>query len=187
MPGQEAQSGGSASHSWGGKRKRRHSKSSPAAIARHERNARVVELRRSGMTFDAIARTLGLADASAACRIFREFLATYPLENVDEARTLDVDRLDMMLQAIWWRVLDPEDDKQMWATDRAIKIVELQSKIKGTIRPVRQEVHVLTESTVDQAIAALQAQSAARALAAGVDLPALPAVAEVMHVERNTE
>jgi hypothetical protein len=187
MPGQEAKPGGPISGSRGGKRKRRHSTSTPQAIARHERNARVVELRRSGMTFDAIARIVGLADGGAAYRVFKEFLNSYPIENVDEARALDVDRLDMMLQAIWWRVLDPEDDKQMWATDRAIKIVELQSKIKGTVKPVRQEVHVLTESTVDAAIAALQAQSAARALAAGVELPALPATAEVVSVERLAE
>jgi hypothetical protein len=164
------------------KKKRRHI----SADKRLERDARVVELRRSGMTYDAIARECELADSGHAYDVYRKYSAKHPSETVDEARELDCARLDLMLRSIWWRIEEPDKD-QMWAVDRGIKIVELQSKIKGTIRPVRQEVSVLTESVVDQGIAALIAQNQARALEAGVELPALPATAEVMRVERNTE
>jgi hypothetical protein len=52
----------------------------------------------------------------------------------------------------------------------------------GLNKPVRQEISVLSENTVDDAIVALQEQLAAQALAAGVELPALRAATEVIRV-----
>lgn len=187
MPGQVATAGGSAADSRRPKRKRRsQSPSNPEVIARRERDAECVRLRRNGLTFDAIARTLGYSDSGHAYNAFTAFMRAYPKEDVDTARQLECDRLDAMQAAIWARVLDDQDSNQHWAMDRALKISDQRARLLGLNKPVRQEVTVLTESTVDTAIAALKEQLAAQALAAGVELPALPAVAEVLSVEAQT-
>lgn len=187
MPGQGAQSGSSSANPRAGKRRGQRSVSHPEVIARAARDAECVRLRRSGMTFDAIARTLGYADSGRAHHAFTGFMKNYPREDVEDLRQLELDRLDAMQHAIWPRVLDSEDSNQHWAMDRALKIQDQRSRLMGLNKPVRQEVTVLTESTVDTAIAALKEQLAAQALAAGVELPALPAIAEVLSVRATSE
>lgn len=187
MAGQGRSAAAVPSDSVRGKRRGRRSVSHPEVIARAERDAKAVELRRAGMSWDAIARTLGFSDSGHAHRAFRQFMVNYPKEDVEELRQLELDRLDAMQHAIWPRVLDSEDSNQHWAMDRALKIQDQRSRLMGLNKPVRQEVTVLTESTVDTAIAALKEQLAAQALAAGVELPALPAIAEVLSVHAISE
>lgn len=186
MAGQARPASAASPDSPRSKRRGRRSVSHPEVIARAERDAKAVELRRAGMTWDAIARTLGYSDSGHAHGAFRRYMANYPREAVEDLRQLELDRLDAMQHAIWPRVLDATDSNQHWAMDRALKIQDQRSRLMGLNKPVRQEVTVLTESTVDTAIAALKEQLAAQALAAGVELPALPAIAEVLSVEASS-
>lgn len=185
MPGQDATARGAASNSRASKPRRRprgESPTKPAVIARRERDAEAVALRRNGMSWDAIARTLGYADSGHAHRAFTNFMANYPKEAVDESRQLELDRLDAVQQSIWTRCLDSDDKDQHWAIDRFLKISDQRARLMGLNKPVRQEISVLSEHTVDDAIIALQEQLASQALAAGVELPALRAATEVIRV-----
>lgn len=154
----------------------------PETIARRERDAECVRLRRGGMSWDAIARTLDYGGAGSAYRAFMEFMRAYPKEDANESRQLELDRLDAVQQAIWVRCLDSDDKDQHWAIDRFLKISDQRARLMGLNKPVRQEISVLSEHTVDDAIVALQEQLASQALAAGVELPALRAATEVIRV-----
>lgn len=163
-------------------RNRRKSPNDPTVVARRTRDAEAVKLRRQGMTFDVIARTLGYASSGHAHAAFTAHMATYPKEDVEMARQLECDRLDALQAAIWQRCMDSEDKLQTWAMDRALKISDQRARLLGLNRPVRQEISVLTENTVDDAIKALQQSMEQQALTHQVELPALPAYAEVIEV-----
>lgn len=166
------------------RRKRQLSPSAPDVIARAQRDAKCVEYRRGGMTFDAIARTLGYAGSGHAHTAFMNFMNAAPAEDIDTARRLEGDRLDMVQSAIWSRCLDPDDSNQHWAIDRYLKITDQRARLLGLNRPVRQEVTVLTDATVSTAINALQEANQRLAVQHGIELPALPAYTEVLDVER---
>lgn len=183
MPGERPKSEALSSNSRASKRRARQNRpGNPEVIARRERDAEAVALRRNGMTWDAIARTLGYSDAGHAHTAFTRFMASYPKEAVDESRQLELDRLDAVQQSIWVRCLDSDDKDQHWAIDRFLKISDQRARLMGLNKPVRQEISVLSEHTVDDAIVALQEQLASQALAAGVELPALRAATEVIRV-----
>jgi hypothetical protein len=151
---------------------RMNSKTSPAAIERLERDLANVNLRRSGVAWDAIATQLGYADAGHAHRRFMAVMAAYPREDVDQARQVELDRLDQIQHAIWAQCLDTESKNQHWAIDRMLKLSDQRARLLGLNAPVRQEISVLSESVVDKAIRELQAQMQAQASEAGVELPA---------------
>lgn len=182
MPDQDASRRSSNSEPRQKRQRRNLSPTHPDVLARRQRDAEAVRLRRMGMTFDVIARTLGYSDSSAAHQALTRHMATYPREDVEAARQLECDRLDALQAAIWQRCMDSEDKLQTWAMDRALKISDQRARLLGLNRPVRQEISVLTESTVDDAIKALQQSMEQQALTHQVELPALPAYAEVIEV-----
>lgn len=189
MPDQARRRKPPASNSRAGMPRKRpgvESPSKPAVIARRERDSKCIELRRGGMTFDAIARTLGYSDAGHAYNAFINFMINYPREDVDTLRELELDRLDAAQASIWARCMDSSDKDQTWALDRFLKISDQRARLMGLNKPVRQEVSVLTDATVESAIQTLQAQNEALALAHGLELPAVTAAAEVVSVHRDT-
>ena len=150
------------------------SPSTPAAIERLERDLKCVQLRRANMEWDAIAQQLGYSDAGHAYRRFMAVMKAYPREDVDSAREVELQRYNALLESVWPMCLDNDIDnkRQLWAIDRAQRLMDQRARLMGWNRPVRQEISVLTESTVDKAIKDLQVQLQAQAAAAGVDLPA---------------
>jgi hypothetical protein len=148
------------------------SPTSPAAIERLERDLKCVEMRRAGVGWDAIAKQLGYADPGHAYAQFMAVMKAYPREKVEQARDVELDRYDRLQTAIWAQCLDQDSKNQHWAIDRALKLMDQRARLLGINAPVRQEVTVLTESSVDKAIKDLQVQLQAQAAAAGVELPA---------------
>lgn len=175
MPGKAAQAGDSVVTPARGKRApRKPPMSSPAVIARAERDQRAVDMRRAGVSWDAIARALGYASSGHAHQSFMRYMAAYPRESIADARQVELDRLDQLQAAIWQQCLATGSTNQHWAIDRMLKISDQRARLLGLNAPVRQEVSVITESAVDTAIRDLQTQLEAQAASAGVALPALP-------------
>jgi len=82
------------------------------AQERAARDARVLELRRAGATFDAIARTVGLSNRGAAKKAFDRALAATggPELDREKAREQEVDRIDRLLTVWWPRAMKGEVD-----------------------------------------------------------------------------
>jgi len=179
VPGQEATPETSAQTFVGSKpgasrRPRPRKPAAPETIARAERDQRAVDMRRAGVSWDAIARALGYSDSGHAHRSFMTYMHNYPKETVEQSRQVELDRLDQLQAAIWQQCLASGSSNQHWAIDRMLKISDQRARLLGLNAPVRQEVSVITESAVDTAIRDLQTQLEAQATAAGVALPALP-------------
>ena len=138
------------------KRARRgaNSVTTPEAIERHERDAKCVNLRRAGLGWDAIATQLGYTSAARAYEQFMVFMKAYPREDAETAREVEADRYDQLQRAIWAKCLKGDQ----WAIDRALKIMDQRARLLGLNLPVRQQIEVITESTVDAEIRALTEQ-----------------------------
>ena len=99
-----------------------------------DRTSRALELRKSGATFAHIANELGYANESGAYKAVMRALKKTLQEPADEVRTLEVERLDSLLNGLWQRRHVPE------ITDRILRIMERRAKLLGLDAPTRTEV-----------------------------------------------
>jgi hypothetical protein len=77
----------------------------PTHLVQHERRQRALMLRTAGVTFEAIAQELGWSWPSGAHYAVRkarqELNAAAPIENAEELRSLNYERLNVMLSRAW--------------------------------------------------------------------------------------
>ena len=70
------------------------------------RRVRAVELRTAGHTYDQIATELGYANRGTVYRVVANALETQTVEAVENLRSLEVERLDMIQVAVWQKAMD---------------------------------------------------------------------------------
>lgn len=150
--------------------------SSPAVIARWERDIKCVEMRKAEIDWDTIVATLGYASRGHAHQQFMSVMRAYPRDDVETMRNLELDRLEKTAQALEKRISRGGDDV-IRAAEVWNKISERRSKLLGLDRPEKKEVTVLTQDTVAAAIEKLNAEMELKARQAGVDLSELDAAA----------
>lgn len=130
-------------------------KSDPAVI---EKQKKVLELRRGGLTFDLIAERLGYANASGAHKAYQSACRLIVVEDVEAIRNTEIDRLDIAQAAIWGDLINGQD-----AQDRAravlalIKIMERRARLLGLDMPVKSqvEVNIHDRNSIDAEVARL--------------------------------
>lgn len=108
---------------------------SSAAI--EERRGKALDLRRSGASLRRIAAQLGVSHVQVRTDI-KEALEEAIKENVDNAeqlRTMELERLDDMLLRISKQV----SDGHLGAIDRALRISEQRAKLLGLYAPTKIE------------------------------------------------
>lgn len=156
------------------------------SIAQIDNDVRAMELRREGLTYDAIARRMGYADKSSAYGAVQRGLALSVRETADEVRQLEIDRLEDLrrpaLESLKRRHLvvsqgkvmcDPDtgsplidDMPVLHAIDRLIKIAERMAAYRGLDAPRRSVSEVLTLDVIQAEILRLKSQVSAEAVAA---------------------
>ncbi|WP_053207971.1 hypothetical protein [Jiangella muralis] len=106
-----------------------------------DREAQCLRYRREGKTYDDIAILVGYADRSGARKAVERALKRVIVENVDELRILEAQRLDELQQAIWDKALRFEpalgDDK---ALTGILRIMVRRAKLLGLDMPTKTEV-----------------------------------------------
>jgi hypothetical protein len=125
-----------------------------------EKEKKVLELRRGGLTFDLIAERLGYASASGAHKAYMSACSRIVYEDVVEVRNAEMDRLDIAQAAIWGDVINGAD-----AQDRAravmalMKIMERRARLLGLDMPTKAQVEVTTydRNTIDAEVERLVA------------------------------
>lgn len=149
-----------------------------------QRDADAARFRAEGWTYQRIANELGFANASGARKSVQRALRASVRDANDTAVHLELNSLDEMAREAWGvlqrthvvvsqgRVVEldgtplPDDAPVLAAIDRLLKIQERRSKLLGLDVPTKARVEVIAESTVDAAIAELEAQIDERARAA---------------------
>lgn len=130
-------------------------KSDPAII---DKEKRVLELRRGGLTFDLIAERVGYASASGAHKAFKSACRRIVVEDVDAIRNTEIDRLDIAQAAIWSDVINGADAQiRARAVLALIKIMERRAKLLGLDMPVKSqvEVNIYDRDSIDAEVARL--------------------------------
>lgn len=133
-----------------------------------ERRASALQLKIAGATYDAIARALGYANKGNAHRDIQAALAAITKEPAEALKKLELERCDEMLLAIWPQVRKGN----LAAIDRALKIMERRARYEGLDAPTKSTITVITEDMVDAEIQRLEADMAARGIAAAADADA---------------
>lgn len=92
------------------------------------RETQVLELRRAGLTFDAIARELKISGGrSDAHKLYKRALTRTLQEPAAEIRQLEADRLDRLQVSVWAKAMRGD----LGAFDRVIKVMERRAKLLG--------------------------------------------------------
>lgn len=102
---------------------------SPVRVMAATNRALALKLRRQGLDFESIAKKLG-CERSTACGYVKQALAELAeqdLENAAEVRSLELLRLDQMLNALQ-PAIDQGDTKSI---DTALKIQDRRAKLLG--------------------------------------------------------
>jgi hypothetical protein len=113
-------------------------KVTPHRIRARDRSTMALELRRDGLSYDAIGRTLGITRQGAWKLVQARFaeLREQTAETATDVRDQQLHRLDAMLYALRGKVKrgDPR------AIDSALRIEDRRAKLLGLDAPSRAEV-----------------------------------------------
>jgi hypothetical protein len=104
-------------------------------VRAHDRHLQALELRKAGATYQMIADQLGYAQAKGAYKAVASALKATLKEPAEELRTLEAERLDAALLAIWRRVTKGDDK----AIGRLLGIMKRRMELFGLAAPRRQE------------------------------------------------
>jgi hypothetical protein len=117
-----------------------------------QRRAHALEMRRAGADLDQIARRLGYVSVSAAKRDLSQAYTDVLKTPTEEARALDLLRIDRMIMALW-----PDARSGISAAvDRVAKLIDLRARFLGTYAPT--QVEQVSFDAVEQEIKRLEAE-----------------------------
>ncbi len=122
-------------------------------IAREEK---VLNLRKAGASFQAIAMQLGFKNSSGAHQAFVRAMKRSIIPHIDEIRDTELARLESLQLGLWSKAQSGDSR----AAEVIIKIMERRAKLLGLDAPVRSTVTVITEDLIDAEIARLEAELA---------------------------
>jgi hypothetical protein len=111
------------------------SKTSVNRLNAAERQLEALELRRRGRGFQQIADELGYRGASGAYQAVMAGLKLTLQEPSDEVRSLEVERLDRLIEGIWDKAVGGDEK----AIDRVLGIMERRAKYLGLDAPTKTQ------------------------------------------------
>ncbi len=106
--------------------RQRRTRTTKAAIARVERQARALDLRREGQNYRTIAAELAVS-VSTAHNLVVSATKAIPAESVDQLRAVDGERTEQLWR-VAWAAAQGGDPKSITA---AIKVLERRAKLLG--------------------------------------------------------
>jgi hypothetical protein len=109
-----------------------------------DRHRQALELHKAGVGYQVIADRLGYAGPSGAFKAVEAALQKTLQEPADELRTLELERLDLMHQALWPKAVTGN----LRAVDRVLSIMKRRSQLLGLDAP--KMLAVALETSVEQ-------------------------------------
>ena len=121
-----------------------------------DKEIRVLELRRVGLTWSRIAEEVGYADHTGAYAAYKRAIKRTMQQPADELREQEVDRIDRLQVAVWPSAM--KGDTRAILT--IIRLMERRAKLLGLDRPIKIEQDITTwdgNDTIDRAVRELAA------------------------------
>jgi len=103
------------------------------------KEAKVLELRRAGFTFQRIAEEVGYATPSGAQRALERIMTRNVPQAPEEFRWQELDRLDRMQVALWPRAMKGDDR----AISTIVRLMERRARLVGIDAPQRIQAEVV--------------------------------------------
>src|SRR3990172_8486749 len=138
-----------------------------------QKRRRALELRMAGNIYEDIAQAVGYKSRSAAKNAIKSALRAIDREPAADVKALELERLDKILTALWGLV----GTGDVQAIDRVIRVMHQRAQYLGLYAPKQLEhsgpdggpiqFAQLSEKELDDLLAGLFAQVAARAEGAG--------------------
>jgi hypothetical protein len=105
-----------------------------------DKEIKVLELRRAGLTWAAIAEQTGYADATGAYAAYKRAIKRVMDEPADDVRKQELDRLDRLQVAVWNRALKGDDK----AINTVLRLMERRARLLGLDAAQRIQAEVVT-------------------------------------------
>lgn len=121
-----------------------------------DREIRVLEARRAGLTWDQCAQRVGYADASGAYLAYKRAIKRTMQQPADELRTAELDRIDRLQLAVWSNAMKGDTK----AVLTIVRLMERRAKLLGLDMPIKIEQDVTTwdgGESIDRAVRDLAA------------------------------
>ena len=110
-----------------------------------DKEKRVLELKRSGATWDAIAEVTGYANASGAFKAYQRAMVRTLQQPAQELRDAEIDRLDRLQRAFWFEAIgDRDNPPNIKAADFILRVIDRRAKLLGLDSPTRIQAEVVT-------------------------------------------
>ena len=109
-----------------------------------DKEKRVLELKRSGATWDAIAEVVGYSNASGAFKAYQRAMVRTLQQPAEELRDAEIDRLDRLQRAFWFEAIgDRDNPPNLRAADFILRVIDRRSKLLGLDAPTRVQAEVI--------------------------------------------
>jgi hypothetical protein len=148
-------------------------KASERRIISAERRRKALELRKSGASYEMIARECGYKNRSRAFEAVNRSLQALTQDPAKEVLALELERLDRLLLGIWEKARSGD----LPYLDRTLRIMERRSALYGLDRPRAPVDTALDTTPIDPEVAARMLR-AALAPRTNEALPATPGTAD---------
>jgi hypothetical protein len=110
-----------------------------------DKEKRVLELKRSGATWDAIAEVVGYSNASGAFKAYKRAMVRTLQQPAEELRDAEIDRLDRLQRAFWFEAIgDRDTPPNLRAADFILRVIDRRSKLLGLDAPTKVQAEVVT-------------------------------------------
>lgn len=102
-------------------------------VATREQEARALELRQQGKTYEAIARELGFANRGGAHKAVQRALLATIRQPAEDVRAMEMLKLEEMYRALWPTAIDTQSPKQLQTIDAILKVMDRENRLLGLI------------------------------------------------------
>ena len=110
-----------------------------------DKEKQVLELKRSGATWDAIAQVVGYSNASGAFKAYQRAMVRTLQQPADELRDAEIDRLDRLQRAYWFEAIGDKNNPPVHkSAEIVLKIIDRRAKLLGLDAPTKIQAEVVT-------------------------------------------
>ena len=103
-----------------------------------DKEIKIIELRRAGVTWEKIAKEVGFKNASGAYKMYQRAAERMVRPHLEEYRDMQLDRLERMHMAVWPRAKDGD----LRAIDTALRIADREANLLNLNAPIKVQAEV---------------------------------------------
>jgi hypothetical protein len=121
-----------------------------------DKEVKVLELRRAGLTWQRIAEETGYADHTGAYAAYKRAIKRTQQQPADELREAELDRIDRLQLALWPKAMKGDNA----SINTIVRLMERRARLLGLDTPIKIQQDITTwtgDESIDRAVRDLAA------------------------------